>query len=161
MVEWTNKYAELRRPPEENCPKGKERPWKPTLRRELYAYFAVVISMGITIEPAIEDYWGSLEISGTEHKLSRYISCNRFQQIDRYIRCTTPWEDDDGMPYTTFDRVDELSEYLRILCRRYYKPGCYLAVDETIERFMGRAPEIVNIPSKPTPEGFKIWVLAN
>lgn len=26
---------------------------------------------------------------------------------------------------------------------------------------MGRAPEIVNIPSKPIPEGFKIWVLAN
>jgi len=26
---------------------------------------------------------------------------------------------------------------------------------------MGCAPEIVNIPSKPTPEGFKIWVLAN
>lgn len=26
---------------------------------------------------------------------------------------------------------------------------------------MGRVLEIVNIPSKPTPEGFKIWVLAN
>ena len=26
---------------------------------------------------------------------------------------------------------------------------------------MGRAPEIVNILSKPTLEGFKIWVLAN
>ena len=26
---------------------------------------------------------------------------------------------------------------------------------------MGRAPEIVNIPIKPTPKGFKIWVLAN
>ena len=26
---------------------------------------------------------------------------------------------------------------------------------------MGRAREIVNIPSKPIPEGFKIWVLAN
>ena len=26
---------------------------------------------------------------------------------------------------------------------------------------MGRAPEIINIPSKPTPEGFKIWILAN
>jgi len=65
------------------------------------------------------------------------------------------------MPYTTFDRVDELSEHLRILCRCYYKLGCHFAVDETIERFMGRAPEIVNIPSKPTPEGFKIWVLAN
>jgi hypothetical protein len=26
---------------------------------------------------------------------------------------------------------------------------------------MGRVAETVNIPSKPTPEGFKIWVLAN
>ena len=26
---------------------------------------------------------------------------------------------------------------------------------------MGRASKIINIPSKPTPEGFKIWVLAN
>ena len=30
-----------------------------------------------------------------------------------------------------------------------------------IKRFTGRAPEIVNISTKPTPEGFKIWVLAN
>ena len=26
---------------------------------------------------------------------------------------------------------------------------------------MGRAKEIINIPIKPEPEGFKIWVLAN
>jgi hypothetical protein len=26
---------------------------------------------------------------------------------------------------------------------------------------MGRASKIVNIPLKPTPKGFKIWVLAN
>ena len=26
---------------------------------------------------------------------------------------------------------------------------------------MGRTPKIVNIPSKPIPEGFKIWILAN
>jgi len=30
-----------------------------------------------------------------------------------------------------------------------------------IQRFMGRASEIVNILLKPTPEGFKIWALAN
>ena len=117
--------------------------------------------MGLVIEPAIEDYWGSLLSHGSEHKISRYISKNRFKQIDRYIRCTTPWPENDGVSHTTFDRVDELSEHLRILSRQYYSPGAHLAVDETIERFMGRAPEIVNIPSKPTPEGFKIWVLAN
>ena len=37
----------------------------------------------------------------------------------------------------------------------------HLAVDETIQRFMGRSKETVNIPSKPEPKGFKIWVLAN
>ena len=36
-----------------------------------------------------------------------------------------------------------------------------MAVDKTIQRFIGQAQEIVNISSKPTPEGFKIWVLAN
>ena len=37
----------------------------------------------------------------------------------------------------------------------------HFAVDETIERFIGRTFKIVNIPSKPMPEGFKIWVLVN
>ena len=48
-----------------------------------------------------------------------------------------------------------------MLCRKLYTPGIHLAVDEMIERFTGRAPKIVNIPTKPTPEGFKIWVLGN
>lgn len=36
-----------------------------------------------------------------------------------------------------------------------------MAVDETIQRFVGRTTEVVKIPSKPVPKGFKIWVLAN
>ncbi|KAF2802624.1 pea pathogenicity protein, partial [Mytilinidion resinicola] len=66
----------------------------------------------------------------------------------------------DGF-HSIFERIDELSKYLRVRSRMYWTPGPHLAVDETIQRFMGRASEIVNIPSKPTPEGFKIWVLAN
>ena len=62
---------------------------------------------------------------------------------------------------TTFDRVNNLSEHLQLSCRKLHTPRTHLAADETIQRFMRRTPEIVNIPSKPTPEGFKIWVLAN
>jgi hypothetical protein len=157
MATWTNTYAEANPPLEEDAPEGKPRPWLPTCRQELYAYFAVVIHMGITIEPAIEDYWGPLE-KGARHKVGDYISKNRWEQLERYIRCSPIL--DEGFN-TTFDRVDELSEHLRVLCRKYWRPGPHLAVDETIQRFMGRAPEIVNIPTKPMPEGFKIWVLAN
>jgi hypothetical protein len=44
---------------------------------------------------------------------------------------------------------------------RYYKPKIHLTIDKTIEHFTGHTPEIINIPTKPTPEGFKIWLLAN
>ena len=72
-----------------------------------------------------------------------------------------PWPKEDSIPRTTFDRLNGLSKHLRLSCRKLYTPGTHLAVNETIQRFMGRASEIINIPSKPTPEGFKIWVLAN
>jgi len=158
LADWTNKYAELY-PAEEEAKFARK--WKPTDRQELYAYFGVLIHMGITIESSIEDYWGDLESAGAGHIVKNYIGLVRFQQLDRYFRCTDPWSKEDPTPRTTFDRVHDLSEHLRLSCRKLYTPGTHLAVDETIQRFMGRASEIVNIPSKPTPEGFKIWVLAN
>ena len=44
---------------------------------------------------------------------------------------------------------------------RYYKPRIHLTVDEMIECFTSHTLEIINILTKPTPKGFKIWVLAN
>ena len=140
---------------------GRARPWQPTSREELYAYFGVLIHMGITSESAIEDYWGSLDSDGCSHIVKNYISKNRFQQLDRYFRATETPPNDGNTFQSTFDRVDKLSEHLRLMCRKLYDPGAHLTVDETIQRFTGRTSEIVNIPSKPTPEGFKIWILAN
>ena len=127
------------------------------LREELYAYFGVILHLGLVKEPRMELYWGSLEDYGVEHIVKRYISKTWFEQLDRFIRLLHPLDNYQA----TFDRVEALLEHLRLLCRKYYSPKAHLAVDETIERFIGRALEIVNIPSKPTPEGFKIWVLAN
>jgi hypothetical protein len=77
-------------------------------------------------------------------------------QLDRYFYCTKPRSKDDEAFQSTFERIEDLSEELRFASMRYYKPGIHLTVDETIERFTSRASEIVNIPTKPTPEGFKI-----
>jgi hypothetical protein len=43
---------------------------------------------------------------------------------------------------------------------RYWIPGTNIAVDECIQHFEGRTLEKVVIKSKPTPEGFKIWAVA-
>ena len=79
LVEWTNKHAELYPPDEET-----ERPrlWQPTCRQELYAYFGVLIHIGITIESSIEDYWKDLNIHGTKHIVKKYIGAVQFQQLD-------------------------------------------------------------------------------
>lgn len=61
--------------------------------------------------------------------MTEYILKSRFKQLERYIRCSPVLE--DGF-YTIFDRVDDLSEHLRILCRKFWKPGPHLVVDETI-----------------------------
>ena len=161
LVEWTNAYTDEQQSFEDKDELQTRHGWLPTSRKELYAYFGVLIHIGITIESAIEDYWGDLEEDGCSHIVKKYISKNRFQQLDRYIRATKPWPQDDNSSKSTFDRVNDLSEHLRVLCHKLYNPGACLAVDETIQHFMGRASEIVNIPSKPIPEGFKIWVLAN
>ena len=65
------------------------------------------------------------------------------------------------MHQSPFEKLEPLNEHLRHAFKTYWKAGTHLAVDETIQRFMGRSKETVNIPSKPEPEGFKIWVLAN
>jgi hypothetical protein len=41
------------------------RVWQPTCRQELYAYFGVLIHIGITIEPAIKAYWKDLNTHGS------------------------------------------------------------------------------------------------
>ena len=117
--------------------------------------------MGVHTEPLTEDYWNSSLDNGPIHGLGEFIGCNRWQQLNRYFYYIKPKEEDNNPFENTFQRVEDLSEYLRLRCRKFYGPGIYLAVDEVIERFTGYTNEIINIPTKPTPEGYKIWILGN
>jgi hypothetical protein len=91
-----------------DAPRGKQRPWLPTCRQELYTYFGIVIHIGITIELVVEDYWGPIK-RGATYKVGDYILKNCFKQLERYIRCSSIPK--DGF-YSTFNRVDKLSKYL-------------------------------------------------
>ena len=117
--------------------------------------------MGLHGKSTIEDYWHKDFYYSLRHIIQKYIGANRWQQINRYFYCTKPRSKDNEAFQNIFKRIKDLSKELRLALIRYYKPGIYLTVNETIKRFTGRAPKIVNIPTKPTPKGFKIWVLAN
>ena len=71
---------------------------------------------------------------------------------------------EDGVEFehrNPFEKIKWFSDHCRIQSNKYWQCGTHITVDESIVRFLGRASEIVNIPTKPTPEGFKIWILAN
>ena len=85
LVKWTNTYTKLH-PAKED--KGHpEHPHKQTrtYKEKLYAYLAVLIHMGISTEPYIEDYWGDLKLYSSKYIVLVYIGLCRFQQLDCYF----------------------------------------------------------------------------
>ena len=116
--------------------------------------------MGLHQDLLIYSFWNQDPRYWLLHReVSTHIGRTRWQQINRFFHVLKPRV--DGLKQAPFDKLEPLSSYLRDLFKQYWRTGTHLTVDETIQRFMGRAHEIVNILSKPTPKGFKIWVLAN
>ena len=137
-----------------------ERPWHPVSVAELKAYIATYIWMGCHGEKAVEDYWCTDARKVSPHiEITSHIGRNRWEQIDRFLHISKP-QGDKKTRQSPYDKLEPLSSHLRRKFKQYWKTGKHIAIDETIQRFMGRAWETVNIPTKPTPEGYKIWVLA-
>jgi hypothetical protein len=53
-----------------------------------------------------------------------------------------------------------MSVHIFTIAQELWIPGRDLAVDEIMERFTGRSSDIVTIPSKPIPTGYKVWAIA-
>ena len=78
LAEWTNKYAELH-PSNDAGEKLRACLWQLICKEELWAYFGVLIYIGLTQESSIKDYWGSLDTTGSEHIVKKYIGRVRFE----------------------------------------------------------------------------------
>jgi hypothetical protein len=138
-------------------------PWKSVTSSEILAYLGILIYMGIHVEPHINDYWNTDGETGPVHQpIRNTMSRIRWTQIHRYFHV---WDSKDhSAPNRTarpHEKVNPLAKLLLAAFQRYWKPGTDVAIDECIEGFTGRANDTVNIPTKPTPIGFKIWVLAD
>jgi hypothetical protein len=119
--------------------------------------------MGIHTEPHLNYYWNTnAETEPIHYSVRKAMSQDRWKQINRYFHIWDPSEsvqhNDKIRPH---EKVNSLSKLLLSSFQRYWNPGTNLAVDECIEGFTGRTNDTVNIPTKPTPIGFKIWVLAD
>lgn len=158
IAKHTNEYAAYHRQVDEYT---RPRPWKDTTPKELMAYITTYIWMGLHPKHDVAEYWNTDADEGPIHKpVRKHIRLVRWQQLDRFLHISKP-KQGNTRKESPFDKLEPLNEILRIAVKKYWNPTTDITVDEAIQRFIGRAKETVNIPSKPTPEGFKIWVLAN
>jgi len=57
--------------------------------------------------------------------------------------------------------VIELSRHIQNINLKHWVPGHEVAADEIIVGYDRQSKEVVTIPSKPTPTGFKVWAIAD
>ncbi len=120
--------------------------------------------MGTYPLPHINKYQNTNGKAGPVHnEVRNTISRIRWKQIHRYFHVQDPALDHFASNRTTrpHEKVDPLAKLLLATFQRYQKPVTDVAINECIEGFTGRTSDTVNIPTKPTLIGFKIWVLAD
>ncbi|KAJ3453227.1 hypothetical protein MRS44_018882 [Fusarium solani] len=117
---------------------------------------------GIHKEPTLHTHWETsyLGHQGPDHSILRYMTYDRFQLLQRHIRVFNPFNLTDTHLPKVFRAVDDWSEHLQRVSLKLWSPGTNIAVDECMTRFTGRSYETTKVPNKPTPLGFKTWVVA-
>jgi hypothetical protein len=81
--------------------------------------------------------------------------------IHRYLRPFDHTKIDENAPLPkAFQAAEEWSNHIQRVSAAFFQPGSHLAVDECMVRYTGRSTATTVVKGKPTPLGFKIWVIA-
>jgi hypothetical protein len=150
----TNAHAEFQVSTDDSALNS--RGWTTLRPIELLHWLGVLFYMANHTEQNRKAYWERSELGSTHH-LGEIMSEVRWDQIHRHLTFNpTPRHQND----TWFSRVEPVATTIRQNCQNAVKSSSWVAVDEAMAGYAGRTKHCVNLPSKPTPKGYKIWVLA-
>lgn len=170
---WANSTNEaaagLVRP--ETKPSSRKHRWRDTSAAEIYVFIGIVICMENQPEKSIKTYWTTGGDGGdgqTFYFFTRLMPLARFELLWRHLHIF-----DDACLSSeavhvpsklaaskSYQQVNEWSRHIQDEMARIYVPGTLVAVDECMQGFTGRSDLKTHIPNKPTPDGIKIWVVA-
>ena len=144
--------------------------WIPTTVPEVYTFIAIVICMQNHSEKGIPSYWrtSSNDDESPIYPFTRHMSLRRFQALFRRLHI---FKDGDILPLAFGDslkgpklkayrQVETWSRHIQETMSLVYVPGSKVAVDECMVGFIGKSHLKTHIPNKPTPDGIKVWVIA-
>jgi hypothetical protein len=138
---------------------SRQNAWIPTSTNEIYLFIGMLVFMAESPKTRVADYWQTKQSnrSASMYVMTKYMSRDRFEALYRRF-CV--W--DTTETYTTvFDKVKRWSLYIQDTSTRFWKPASKVSVDEAMVKYTGRSKDIVHMPAKPIPLGYKIWVVAD
>ena len=111
--------------------------------------------MGIHHLPAIEDHWRN----ETRHPIMESMSCNRYQQIKRYLHISPP--DDTYKREDWWRKMEPMASHLRQRFQQHFHPSSNLSFDEMMVLCKGKSAHTIKLPGKPIDQGYKIYALCD
>ncbi|SCO87597.1 uncharacterized protein FRV6_11724 [Fusarium oxysporum] len=97
------------------------------------------------------------------HPVTKFMPLRKFELITRYFRTfdytKLDVSDKSDLP-KVFQAAEPWSDHIQNVSAELFIPGTNLAVDKYIIAYKGRSKETTLVKNKPTPVGFKVWVIA-
>jgi hypothetical protein len=158
----TNRYAGSLN--ENGRPRG-GRGWYPVTVRELKAFLATSLYMGMKKLPNVKAYWAKSEDIFYCNVIAGLFTRKHFMTLTRCLHITDPstYVADNTSPH--FDKMHQtrwLIDAIREACKRQWNLGQYITVDETMVRYKGTyCPARQYMPKKPVKWGVKVWCVAD
>ncbi|CAB3254174.1 unnamed protein product [Arctia plantaginis] len=93
-----------------------------------------------------------------------YRACMSAERFDFILRCMRFDDRNTRQERRESDRLAPIRDFWEKFignCRKWYKPGSYITVDEQLVGFRGRCPFRMYIPNKPNKYGLKLVMMAD
>jgi hypothetical protein len=162
VEKWVRYTNEAPSPGPEGPPQQHSRQldWKPTTISEIYLWLAYLIYIGIHRESRYSSHWEAPKPGQQlpSHPIIKFMPKDRFWQLQRRIRICPHNSPVSTLP-KPYSYLDEWSEIIQNVSTSLCYLGTDITVDECIQGYTGRSSQTTTVPNKPTPTGFKIWVL--
>jgi len=112
-------------------------PQRDVTEAEMFAFLALTLQMGHTVQDRLEDFWTKMEQLCTPF-YGQTMARARYCHILRFLHFT----DNNGNGNDRADdrrwKIRDLFEIIRTNFSKFYNPSKHLAVDEVIVKFKGR-----------------------
>jgi len=127
---------------------------------EMFAFWALTLQMGLTVQGRLEDYWTKME-----QLLTPFYEQTMARARYYHILCFLHFTDNNRNGVDRTDdrlwKIRDLFEIIRSNFSKFYNLSKYLAVDEVIVKFKGRRVFKQYIPKKHKRFGIKTFKLCD